>query len=186
MVEEVPSHEIYASLLGIQRKPLLSVSSCPKNSPGATVIPIEEAEIPRSSFGQAYQRAQETKFSSLAIQPSNKGFKLLEKMGWKECEGGLGRNRQGSLLPVKTMLKDDKKGLGASPRKRARVTHRRKGKKGNNTPQETKKLPHETKAQRKWRLRTEREKQHNDAKKIRLMLRTDVGDEYEKLYRQLH
>lgn len=183
MVEEVPSHEIYASLLGIQRKP--SCSNHPSTAPSldTTVIPTDNEVAGNSAFGQAYRHAQDTKaLSSLAIQPSNKGFQLLTKMGWNESDGGLGRNRQGSLVPVKTMLKQDKKGLGAVRKKAARITHPTQKVLPKKKPQQQR----ETKARRKRRLRAEREKQQQGAKNIRLMLRTDVGDEYETLYRQLH
>ncbi|KAK2635150.1 hypothetical protein Ddye_029942 [Dipteronia dyeriana] len=50
--------------------------------------------------------------SSTAIDSSNIGFKLLKKHGWKEGTG-LGICEQGRLEPIRTCLKNNKRGLGA-------------------------------------------------------------------------
>ncbi|KAL5761323.1 hypothetical protein ACOSP7_019839 [Xanthoceras sorbifolium] len=50
--------------------------------------------------------------SSTAIDSSNIGFKLLKKHGWKEGTG-LGACEQGRLEPIRTCLKNNKRGLGA-------------------------------------------------------------------------
>ncbi|XP_031269868.1 G patch domain and ankyrin repeat-containing protein 1 homolog [Pistacia vera] len=50
--------------------------------------------------------------SSTAIGSSNIGFQLLKKHGWKEGTG-LGISQQGRLEPVKTYLKNNKRGLGS-------------------------------------------------------------------------
>lgn len=47
-----------------------------------------------------------------AIDSSNIGFRLLKKHGWKEGTG-LGASQQGRLEPIKTYLKNNKRGLGA-------------------------------------------------------------------------
>jgi len=49
----------------------------------------------------------------LAPVESGRGFALLEKMGWKKGEG-LGRNRNGAMLPVAASVKTDMGGLAAS------------------------------------------------------------------------
>ncbi|XP_068334190.1 uncharacterized protein [Pyrus communis] len=56
--------------------------------------------------------------SSTAINSSNIGFQLLKKHGWKEGTG-LGISEQGRLEPVKTYLKNNKRGLGAEKLKKA-------------------------------------------------------------------
>ncbi|XP_062108006.1 uncharacterized protein LOC133818909 [Humulus lupulus] len=55
--------------------------------------------------------------SSGAIDPSNIGFKLLKKHGWKEGTG-LGISEQGRLEPVEAYLKNNKHGLGADKGKK--------------------------------------------------------------------
>ena len=55
------------------------------------------------------------------ISQSNKGYQMLQKLGWTE-DSGLGIQEQGRMEPVKTVLKKDRKGLGRSKEK-ARVTH---------------------------------------------------------------
>ncbi|KAI9169183.1 hypothetical protein LWI28_008451 [Acer negundo] len=54
--------------------------------------------------------------SSTAIDSSNIGFKLLKKHGWKEGTG-LGVCEQGRLEPIRTCLKNNKRGLGAEKNK---------------------------------------------------------------------
>ncbi|XP_019615933.1 PREDICTED: angiogenic factor with G patch and FHA domains 1-like [Branchiostoma belcheri] len=48
-----------------------------------------------------------------AIGTSNKGRKMLEKMGWKEGKG-LGKTSQGRQEPVQVSLRESQSGLGAS------------------------------------------------------------------------
>lgn len=55
------------------------------------------------------------------IPPSNRGYQLLVGQGW-DAEGGLGSEQQGHKFPVKTVLKRDRKGLGAG-REMPKVTH---------------------------------------------------------------
>lgn len=182
VIEEAASHEIYASLLGIRRRvapPLLEAT-------GAALIESEDDENdtsqekaqPTTSLIQSLKKSEETVMSSLRLDKSNKGFEMLSKMGWKESEGGLGRDRQGPMLPIKTVFKSDKKGLGVGKPKPARVTHSQAPAK-DDTPKQ------ETKAERKRRQRSEREREECRNKKIRMMLRTDISDEYEQLYMKL-
>lgn len=56
-----------------------------------------------------------------AIPPSNRGYQLLVGQGW-DTEGGLGSEQQGLKFPVKTVLKRDRKGIGAGG-EMPRVTH---------------------------------------------------------------
>ncbi|CAN0213441.1 unnamed protein product, partial [Discosporangium mesarthrocarpum] len=55
------------------------------------------------------------------IHESNKGFQMLEGMGWSVDEG-LGPQKQGCVNPLSTTFKQGRAGLGAE-RLRARVTH---------------------------------------------------------------
>ena len=57
-----------------------------------------------------------------SIPQSNKGFQLMIKRGWNP-ENGLGPSEQGTLQPVKTVLKRDRQGLGAGRKQKPRVTH---------------------------------------------------------------
>ena len=51
---------------------------------------------------------------------SNKGFKILSKLGWKEGEG-LGVDGQGIRYPVNVHKKDNRRGLGCSPKQKTAV-----------------------------------------------------------------
>lgn len=56
------------------------------------------------------------------ISESNVGFKLMKKSGW-DGVSGLGDGSTGKLFPVKTILKQDRKGLDMGDSKKSRVTH---------------------------------------------------------------
>eukprot|EP01098_Paradermamoeba_levis_P006964 TRINITY_DN288_c0_g1_i2.p1 TRINITY_DN288_c0_g1~~TRINITY_DN288_c0_g1_i2.p1 ORF type:complete len:213 (-),score=27.92 TRINITY_DN288_c0_g1_i2:48-620(-) len=56
------------------------------------------------------------------IPPSNRGYQMLKRAGWRE-EEGLGKLNQGDLAPVKTRLKNDKKGIGRSQTTPLAVSH---------------------------------------------------------------
>lgn len=56
------------------------------------------------------------------ISESNIGFKLMKKSGW-DGVSGLGDDNMGKLFPVKTILKQDRKGLEVGDSRRSRVTH---------------------------------------------------------------
>lgn len=57
-----------------------------------------------------------------SIPQSNKGFQLMIKRGWNP-ENGLGPSEQGTLQPIKTVLKRDRQGLGSRGKQKPRVTH---------------------------------------------------------------
>ena len=57
-----------------------------------------------------------------SIPQSNKGFQLMIKRGWNP-ENGLGPSEQGTLQPIKTVLKRDRQGLGSGGKQKPRVTH---------------------------------------------------------------
>lgn len=189
LVEDIPSHEIYSSLLGIKRKPLCKPDVSPRPTSvtaGTAIIKSDDCQnVPvfKTAFGQTYAKSQEIQLSSslLLLGPSNKGFKLLLKMGWRERDGGLGKHRQGSLLPIKTVFQPGKKlGLGARNRKAARISHQPVNKERVVCDRKM------TKAERRKRQRLEHEKEVHDMRRIRMMLRTDISDEHEKLHERLH
>ena len=47
-----------------------------------------------------------------SIRSSNKGFKMLSKMGWSEG-GGLGKDQQGRVEPVRAEARSERAGLGS-------------------------------------------------------------------------
>lgn len=63
---------------------------------------------------------------SYAIPQNNRGYQMMLKEGWNP-DKGLGPSQEGQKYPVKTVLKQDRLGLGLAPldisRKKARVTH---------------------------------------------------------------
>ncbi|KAH9281335.1 G patch domain and ankyrin repeat-containing protein 1 -like protein [Echinococcus granulosus] len=77
--------------------------------------------------------------SSLLIPPSNRGYKMLRRLGWIDfadmdisvsfadvgtsSAGGLGRQGQGRRFPIATVLKSDRLGFGATTKSRPRITH---------------------------------------------------------------
>jgi len=56
------------------------------------------------------------------ISEANVGFKLMKKYGW-DGVSGLGDDQSGKLFPVKTVLKQDRKGLDVGDKKKLKVTH---------------------------------------------------------------
>ena len=48
-----------------------------------------------------------------SIDSKNKGFKMLQKMGWSEGKG-LGKESKGRIEPVSVATKNDRSGLGDS------------------------------------------------------------------------
>lgn len=138
--------------------------------------------------------------TSLSLDNSNKGYAMLSAMGWSEDGGGLGKSRQGTMLPVKTALKMDKRGLGSGTARRrgkrpgqgnaeARITHKHddiEAAAGRKKGSEADRSHRESKAERKKRQKQEAEKASRDDRRARLMLRSDIPPEYEDLYMQLH
>ena len=153
----------------------------------------------KSEMGNSLHRAfanPPTNQTSLSLDKSNKGYAMLSAMGWSEESGGLGRSRQGDMLPVKTTLKMDKRGLGLRLRGKrsaqgtaeARITHRHDdieaaAGRDNNSGST---LRGETKAERKKRKKQEADKASREDRRVRMMLRSDIPPEYEELYMRLH
>ena len=139
MIEEEPANEFYANLFQHKRSKNRSLeednatiatvaitttlnhsqtraASSAADGTTASYISPEEPNIKTkvSDFGQVYQRAfhNPPTLSKISINAANKGHLLLTKMGWKEHEGGLGKCRQGTLTPIRSVWKRDYKGLG--------------------------------------------------------------------------
>ena len=73
-----------------------------------------------------YEKTEASDVDS-SIRRSNKGFKMLSKMGWSEG-GGLGKDRQGRVEPVRAEVRAERVGLGSDaafvdvdPRKKQRA-----------------------------------------------------------------
>ncbi|XP_028418624.1 G patch domain and ankyrin repeat-containing protein 1-like [Dendronephthya gigantea] len=56
------------------------------------------------------------------IPETNIGFKLMKQKGWDK-EQGLGPEGAGRKFPVKTILKQDRQGLGSKNKEKAKITH---------------------------------------------------------------
>eukprot|EP01095_Lingulamoeba_sp_RSL-Kostka_P003333 TRINITY_DN14324_c0_g1_i1.p1 TRINITY_DN14324_c0_g1~~TRINITY_DN14324_c0_g1_i1.p1 ORF type:complete len:280 (+),score=57.99 TRINITY_DN14324_c0_g1_i1:244-1083(+) len=56
------------------------------------------------------------------INSKNRGYQLLLKQGWKEK--GLGKEENSIIYPIKTIYKNDKKGIGIKTNNEPRVTHK--------------------------------------------------------------
>lgn len=56
------------------------------------------------------------------ISESNVGFKLMRKAGW-DGTSGLGEEGKGKLFPVKTIFKQDRRGIESGDLKKCRITH---------------------------------------------------------------
>ena len=60
--------------------------------------------------------------SAYSLPKSNRGFQMMLRSGWNP-DTGLGSKGQGCQYPVKTILKQDRYGLGSKSTRRPRVTH---------------------------------------------------------------
>ncbi|KPJ03949.1 Angiogenic factor with G patch and FHA domains 1 [Papilio xuthus] len=73
----------------------------------------DRAQARRDTVGSSHS-AEKTQTSDIHsyIPSENKGFKLLEKMGWSKGEG-LGKDNQGDKEPIPLLSNENKAGLGA-------------------------------------------------------------------------
>lgn len=89
-----------------------------------------------SSTVHNFHVASKRKMPTLyGIPESNKGFQILVKSGWNK-EEGLGPSGEGHKFPPKTILKQDRTGLGARKYK-SKVTHRLEDIRKEATPKNT-------------------------------------------------
>ncbi|CAH1364806.1 hypothetical protein MTP99_001166 [Tenebrio molitor] len=81
-----------------------------------------EAKKPKNSK----EREAELRENGLntAISSDNKGFKLLEKMGFKQGQG-LGKTKSGITEPIKIELKSGKSGLGTESKIKEKIIKKR-------------------------------------------------------------
>ena len=230
IIEDEPASDFFASVVGVKPRkrrrilpqPRAKFESANQNNnqseTSTASLPIVDAEKEeikanccsdkksdalKSEMAHTLHRAfanPPANQTSLSLDKSNKGYTMLSAMGWSEESGGLGRSRQGEMLPVKTTLKMDKRGLGSSSTKRgkrsaqgsaeARITHKHHDIEAaagrNHTPQAEAGPSGETKAERKKRKKQEAEKASRNDRRVRMMLRSDIPPEYEDLYMQLH
>ncbi|MCD7466510.1 hypothetical protein HAX54_003286 [Datura stramonium] len=73
-----------------------------------------------AGLGMSTSYAPMSSSTSIPIDSSNVGFKLLKKHGWREGTG-LGIAEQGRLEPVPAYIKKNKRGLGAEKPKKVAV-----------------------------------------------------------------
>jgi len=116
--------------------------------------------------------------SSIQLNHSNKGFQLLTRLGWKEKEGGLGKNRQGVMKPVEAKLKVDRRGLGSTP---VRSKKKSAAFPSSNQQKQQQSQP-ESKSKRRQRAKEKEDHEQRREKKIRMLLRSDISCEFEDLY----
>jgi hypothetical protein len=207
VIEDEPSHEIYANLIGksfasiIIPHPATALMQQSQDN-YTSVIPSTDSESSTAPFSTTAARMEQTKegtndsehnqnsiadvyrrafssesslaLSQISLSKKNKGYQLLTKMGFEEKDGGLGKNRQGQVTPMKTMLKLDRRGLGSGKRLIPRVTHRRRY--CHHNLKST--IEKETKGTRRRRLKDEAEKERMKQKRARLMMNSDLPEEY--------
>ncbi|CAH2042318.1 unnamed protein product, partial [Iphiclides podalirius] len=83
----------------------------------------DRAHARRQTVGSSHH-AEKTQSSDIDtfIASENKGFKLLEKMGWSKGEG-LGKDSQGDKEPIPLVSNEGKSGLGTSSSTEARPAY---------------------------------------------------------------
>ncbi|KAJ0174175.1 hypothetical protein K1T71_010321 [Dendrolimus kikuchii] len=109
----------YTRTCSIQKQHELELARL-KNKYAPQPLMIEEkvyndrAQARRDAVGSSHhsEKTQSTDLET-SIAPENKGFKLLEKMGWSKGEG-LGKDNQGDTEPVPLISNEGTSGLGAS------------------------------------------------------------------------
>ena len=112
--------------------------------------------------------------SKFKLNKSNKGFQILTKMGYRESEGGLGKYRQGRMIPIKIKPKLDCHGLGVDLK---------------NTKSGNRQIS-ENKVTKKVKVTTSHVSQQfsHDRQKERMarhLLRMDIDVQYEDMYLKL-
>ncbi|XP_004933483.1 angiogenic factor with G patch and FHA domains 1 isoform X1 [Bombyx mori] len=116
-LEEREKKVAYTRTCSVQRQHQLELARL-KNKYAPKVLSIEEtayndrAQARRDAVGSSHE-AEKTQTTDLDtfIAPENKGFRLLEKMGWSKGEG-LGKDSQGEIEPVPLISNEGKAGLG--------------------------------------------------------------------------
>ncbi|XP_052755949.1 angiogenic factor with G patch and FHA domains 1 isoform X2 [Galleria mellonella] len=109
----------YTRTCSVQKQHQLELARL-KNKYAPQPLAIEEtayndrAQARRDAVGSSHH-SEKTHSADVDtfIAPENKGFKLLEKMGWSKGEG-LGKDNQGGTEPVPLISNEGKIGLGAT------------------------------------------------------------------------
>ncbi|KAM3963333.1 LOW QUALITY PROTEIN: uncharacterized protein ACR2FA_002700 [Aphomia sociella] len=109
----------YTRTCSVQKQHQLELARL-KNKYAPKQLAIEEtayndrAQARREAIGSSHhsEKTQSTDVDTF-IAPENKGFKLLEKMGWSKGEG-LGKDNQGDTEPVPLISNEGTAGLGAT------------------------------------------------------------------------
>ena len=81
-----------------------------------------KAEVHKASVGHQLNLGPSEVGTIYGISEANRGFQMMLGKGWNK-EKGLGADGQGKKFPVKTVLKRDRRGVGAEGANVARVTH---------------------------------------------------------------
>nr|XP_049701118.1 angiogenic factor with G patch and FHA domains 1 isoform X2 [Helicoverpa armigera] len=108
----------YTRTCNVQKQHQLELARL-KNKYAPKPLAIEEtayndrAQARRETVGSSHhsEKTQSTDINT-SIAPENKGFKMLEKMGWSKGEG-LGKESQGETEPVPLVSNEGTAGLGA-------------------------------------------------------------------------
>jgi len=168
LVKEETSAEFYCSLYDSDETAALIPSKRRKTSHDLSTGPTH-------NFNKHFS-AHSIPPSKLTLDSSNKGFRLLSKMGWSESTGGLGKTRSGKLEPIRTVKNSNQVGLGGNKKTpKLRVTH--KPSSNSSYFEEEEEEESETLKERKKHLESER----REERKIRMSLRTDLSDADEAL-----
>ncbi|VDM30455.1 unnamed protein product [Hydatigera taeniaeformis] len=135
------AREFYLSLFDDQRTQLGSqnASSWTQSSCSRNCDPMSRSHVSSLHHQVSVLFNEPIRPSPLLIPPSNRGYKILRHLGWTDFAvmdisvgsvdagsidaGGLGRRGQGRRLPIATVLKRDRLGLGATVKNRPRITH---------------------------------------------------------------
>lgn len=110
-----PSHLKHSSLESLDSRPEFYCTECKQSF---NVSHKRHISSTVHNFHVASKRKMPTLYG---IPESNKGFQILVKSGWNK-EEGLGPSGEGHKFPPKTILKQDRTGLGAKKYK-SKVTH---------------------------------------------------------------
>uniref|UniRef100_A0A5K3EUZ2 G-patch domain-containing protein n=1 Tax=Mesocestoides corti TaxID=53468 RepID=A0A5K3EUZ2_MESCO len=126
--------DFYLSLFEDDVKPLAQKHS-PSSSCSLACESNSRAHISSVNHQFAVLSQKPRRPASLFIPPSNPGYEILRRLGWIDIAddnvpttavgetGGLGRHGQGRRFPIATILKRDRKGIGADKKNCPRITH---------------------------------------------------------------
>ncbi|XP_063830684.1 angiogenic factor with G patch and FHA domains 1-like isoform X2 [Ostrinia nubilalis] len=125
--EEKEKKAAYTRTCSVQKQHQLELARL-KNKYAPQPKAIEEtayndrAQARRTKVGSSHhaEKTQSADIDSF-ITPENKGFKLLEKMGWSKGEG-LGKDNQGDTEPIPLVSNEGTAGLGATVAPAPKVT----------------------------------------------------------------